>query len=66
MKQSTKERLHRKWQKRYDKAWRAANYMANSMYHEDICACNPGFYFKSELDGLKKLSKEYYNKKYLA
>lgn len=45
---------------------RRANYMANSMYHEDICACDPWFYFKSELDGLKKLSKEYYNKKYIA
>ena len=64
MKESTKKRLHKKWQKRYDKAWRIAYHKACDAYNEDICTCSPSFYFKSELDGLKKLSEEYYTKVY--
>lgn len=57
-------RLHERWQKRYDRAWAIARWKAYNSYHEDICACTPEFYFKSELDGLKKLPKSYYQKKY--
>lgn len=53
--------LHWKWERRYNKAKRIAEYKASS-YSEDICACHPDFYFKSELDGLKNLPKEYYTK----
>lgn len=58
-----KKMLHRKWQKRYDLAWRISCHKAYDGYNEDIAACHPMFYFKNELDWLKKLPKEYYDKK---
>lgn len=57
-----REYLHKKWQKRYDRAWSRACYKANNGYHEDICACSPEFYFFSELAYSKKLPREFYIK----
>lgn len=61
MKQLIRKWQHWRWVRRYNKAKRIAEYKANAFYHEDICACHPDFYFKSELDGLKNLPDEYYN-----
>jgi hypothetical protein len=44
--------LHRKWQRRFNLAWRTAVRKSKG-YHELIDACSPWYYFKNELDGLK-------------
>ena len=52
-----KKYLHWKWKRRYNWAWRIAERKAKS-YNEDICTCNPWYYFKNELDGLKGIYQD--------
>ena len=55
-----KRYLHWKWQKRYNRAWYISCHKAyNSLvdefhYSEDIATCSPHFFFRNELQSLKK------------
>ena len=49
--------LHWKWKRGYKWAWRIAEHKAKG-YHEDISTCNPWYYFKNELDGLKGIYQD--------
>ena len=49
-----RERCHKLWLKRWNKAWKRASAKAGRIYKENIAYCNPWYYFWDELDELKK------------